>query len=84
MCSLKEHCTPSKQRRVARWENEAVLDLVQARLDQRPDAMIVRRSTAEHPFGTISDTLQDEDAAQRRHRDGLARARLEYHHRGHR
>jgi hypothetical protein len=26
---------------------------VQARLDQRPDAMIVRRSTAEHPFGTI-------------------------------
>jgi hypothetical protein len=26
---------------------------VQARLDQRPDAMIVRRSTVEHPFGTI-------------------------------
>jgi transposase len=52
-CALKEHCTPSKQRRVARWENEAVLDRVQARLDQRPDAMIVRRSTAEHPFGSI-------------------------------
>jgi hypothetical protein len=52
-CALKAHCTPSKQRRVARWENEAVLDLVQARLDQRPDAMIVRRSTVEHPFGTI-------------------------------
>ena len=52
-CALKEHCTPSKQRRVARWENEEVLDRVQARLDQRPDAMIVRRSTAEHPFGTI-------------------------------
>ena len=52
-CALKEHCTPSKQRRVARWENEAVLDLVQTRLDQRPDAMIVRRSTVEHPFGTI-------------------------------
>ncbi len=52
-CALKEHCTPSKQRRVARWENEEVLDRVQARLDQRPEAMIVRRSTAEHPFGTI-------------------------------
>jgi len=26
---------------------------MQARLDQRPDAMIVRRSTVEHPFGTI-------------------------------
>ena len=52
-CALKAHCTPSKQRRVARWENEAVLDRVQARLDQRPDAMILRRSTVEHPFGTI-------------------------------
>src|SRR5262245_41905888 len=30
--------TPSKQRRVAHWETEAVLDRVQARLDERPDA----------------------------------------------
>ena len=52
-CALKKHCTPSKQRRVARWENEAVLDRMQARLDQRPDAMIVRRSTVDHPFGAI-------------------------------
>ena len=52
-CALKKHCTPSKQRRIARWENEAVLERVQSRLDQRPDAMIVRRSTVEHPFGTI-------------------------------
>ena len=26
---------------------------MQRRLDQRPDAMRVRRQTAEHPFGTI-------------------------------
>jgi transposase len=52
-CGLKQHCTPGKQRRVARWEREAVLDRVQERLDQRPDAMILRRSTVEHPFGTI-------------------------------
>jgi hypothetical protein len=52
-CALKQHCTPSKQRCIARWENEAVLDRVQARLDERPDAMVVRRSTVEHPFGTI-------------------------------
>jgi len=56
-CALKEHCTPSKQRRVARWEHEAILDRVQARLDQRPDAMIVRRSTVEHPFGTIKSWM---------------------------
>jgi transposase len=52
-CALKQHCTPSKQRRIARWENEAILERVQARLDRRPDAMVVRRSTVEHPFGTI-------------------------------
>lgn len=52
-CALKQHCTPSKQRRITRWENEAVLERAQSRLDQRPDAMIVRRSTVEHPFGTI-------------------------------
>lgn len=33
--------------------NEVILERVQSRLDQRPDAMIVRRSTVEHPFGTI-------------------------------
>ena len=27
--------------------------LVQARLDRMPDAMAVRRRTAEHPFGTL-------------------------------
>ena len=33
--------------------HEAVLEKVQARLDHNPDAMRVRRSTVEHPFGTI-------------------------------
>ncbi len=32
---------------------EAVLEKVQARLDKNPDAMRVRRSTVEHPFGTL-------------------------------
>ena len=52
-CALKQHCTTGKQRRIARWEQEEVLEHVQERLDRRPDAMIVRRSTVEHPFGTI-------------------------------
>jgi Transposase DDE domain len=30
-----------------------VLEKVRARLDRNPDAMRVRRSTVEHPFGTI-------------------------------
>ena len=52
-CALKSKCTPGPERRVGRWEHEAVLDKVQSRLDQHPEKMTVRRSTAEHPFGTI-------------------------------
>ena len=52
-CRLKSLCTPSKERRISRWEHEAVLEKVQARLDRTPEAMTIRRSTAEHPFGTI-------------------------------
>src|SRR5216683_2361029 len=52
-CPLKSRCTPDKLKRVKRWEHEDVLDAMQARLDQMPDAMLVRRQTVEHPFGTI-------------------------------
>jgi transposase len=38
---------------VKRWEHEDVLDAMQARLDRMPDAMLVRRQTVEHPYGTI-------------------------------
>jgi transposase len=51
-CPLKAQCTPGRERRIPRWEHEAVLDEVQARLDLNPDAMRLRRQTAEHPFGT--------------------------------
>ena len=52
-CAMKSLCTTGPERRISRWEHEAVLEIVQARLDHNPDAMRVRRSTAEHPFGTI-------------------------------
>ena len=52
-CPLKVQCTPSKERRITRWEHEATLEKVQDRLDRNPNAMRVRRSTVEHPFGTI-------------------------------
>ncbi len=52
-CDLKDQCTTAPQRYIRRWEHEAVLEKVQARLDHNPDAMRLRRSTAEHPFGTI-------------------------------
>src|SRR6266478_4421801 len=52
-CPLKPRCTPDKLKRVKRWEHEDVLDAMQARLDWMPDAMLVRRQTVEHPYGTI-------------------------------
>ena len=52
-CPIKEKCTPGKERRVSRWEHEAILEAMQRRLDQRPEAMRIRRQTVEHPFGTI-------------------------------
>jgi len=52
-CPLKTQCTTGNERRVRRWEHEAVLDAMQRRLDRKPDAMKVRRRTIEHGFGTL-------------------------------
>ena len=56
-CAMKAMCTPSKQRRITRWEHEAVIEAMQRRLDQMPNAMRVRRSIVEHVFGTIKDWM---------------------------
>ncbi len=52
-CPIKERCTTGKERRITRWEHEHVLEAVQRRLDENPEAMRRRRETVEHPFGTI-------------------------------
>lgn len=52
-CAIKEKCTPSENRRVSRWEHEAVLEAMQRRLESSPGMMRIRRQTVEHPFGTI-------------------------------
>ena len=52
-CSMKDECTTSDYRRIRRWEHEEVLERVQQRLDRKPDAMTLRRSTVEHVFGTL-------------------------------
>ena len=50
---MKDQCTPGKERRISRWEHEDVLEAVQRRLDENPEAMRQRRETVEHPFGTL-------------------------------
>lgn len=52
-CHLKARCTTEKLRRIRRWEHESVLDDVERRLEEKVDAMKIRRSTVEHPFGTL-------------------------------
>jgi transposase len=52
-CPLKERCSPSDYRRIRRWEHEHILEAMQRRLDRKPEAMTIRRSTVEHVFGTL-------------------------------
>jgi len=52
-CPLKARCTPSDYRRITRWEHEAILETMQCRLDRQPQAMMLRRRTIEHVFGTL-------------------------------
>jgi len=52
-CPIKPQCTPSDYRRITRWEHEAGLEAMQRRLDRNPEAMMLRRRTVEHVFGTL-------------------------------
>ena len=72
-CPLKDKCTPSQNRRVTRWEHQDVLDDMQLRLEQSPDAMRVRRCSVEHPFGTIKSWM----GATHFQMKGLERVKIE-------
>ncbi|MCP4966718.1 MAG: IS5/IS1182 family transposase, partial [bacterium] len=52
-CAIKNRCTPSKERRIRRWQHEGVLERMQKRIDDNPDRLAIRSMTVEHPFGSI-------------------------------
>jgi len=56
-CALKSKCTTSKQRKISRWEHEAVLEAMEDRVDRLSNCMRIRGNTVEHPFGTIKSWL---------------------------
>ena len=56
-CHLKERCSSSDYRRIRRGEHEHILEAMQRRLDRKPDAMTIRRSTVEHVFGTLKQWM---------------------------
>ncbi len=52
-CPLKAQCTPGDDRRIERWEHEAVLEAAAAEFRKHPEVMRLRKQIVEHPFGTI-------------------------------
>ncbi|MEM9477723.1 MAG: IS1182 family transposase [Pseudomonadota bacterium] len=52
-CPMKARCTTGRERRISRWEHEQLVDEMQERINDNPNLMSLRRSTVEHPFGTI-------------------------------
>ncbi len=52
-CGIKARCTTGKERRITRWEHEHLVDEMHDRMSRDPTLMGLRRSTVEHPFGTI-------------------------------
>ena len=56
-CAIKSQCTRGRERRISRWEHEAVLDALEKRMDREPERMRIRKCTVEHPFGTIKNWM---------------------------
>lgn len=56
-CLLRPRCTKGNFRKIHRFENEAVLDRMAARLANRPEVLDQRRESVEHPFGTIKQWM---------------------------
>jgi transposase len=81
-CAIKAQCTMGDYRRIARWEHEAVLQAMQARLDE--DGGRGRRASAGKPLSMSlassragwGHALPDATTAQRANRDESARLGL--------
>jgi len=56
-CELRPQCTTATEKRIKRWEHEAVLDKAQDDLRKYPEAMRQRKALAEHPFSTIKQLM---------------------------
>ncbi len=52
-CALKEQCTTGAYRRITRWEGEALVEAMHARVAAHPEVIAQRKALVEHPFGTI-------------------------------
>ena len=52
-CALKAQCTTGAYRRITRWEGEAIVEAMHARVAAHPEVIAQRKAIVEHPFGSI-------------------------------
>lgn len=65
-CALRNQCTKGTYRRIARYENEAILERMAERLAAHPEMLDQRRECVEHPFGSIKQWMGQKDFLMRR------------------
>lgn len=54
VCTMKPMCTKGPTpRKIRRWEHADRIDMMTELLESKPDSMLIRKQTVEHPFGTI-------------------------------
>ena len=73
-CAHKSQCTTADYRRVTRWEGEAALDRMHARVEAAPELVARRKALVEHPFGSIKFWMNQEALLMR----GLEKVRAEF------
>jgi len=52
-CSLKARCTEARYRTVSRWEHEASLERMAAKVAAAPEKLAARKTLIEHCWGTL-------------------------------
>lgn len=52
-CPIRDLCRKKGKREILRWKHEDVFEISQKRNEEDPLLMLTRKSTVEHPFGTI-------------------------------
>jgi hypothetical protein len=72
-CRLRTECTQSRYRRIYRSRDEAAVERLAQRVEQRPDLIAKRKAIVEHVFGTLRHWGQDEFITR-----GLAGVRGEF------
>ena len=56
-CRLRKRCIKGTYRRLRRFENESSLERMAERLAARPEVMALRKTSVEHPFGSIKQWM---------------------------